>query len=96
MNLLKLLQEIKTSKYNEFVIEYIKNNFLCILDVIYDDLNFYFNDHHLNIYTNKLNQHEVLFYLQVLENSSIVSINLRKFSTSYYGFPLPKLKLYNF
>ena len=98
MDLIKLLQEIKTSEYNEFVIEYIKNDFLCILDVIHKENSiFYFNDFNLNIHTDEINEYEALFFLQVTKNSSIVSVNLRKFtSTSHYGFPLPELKSYRF
>jgi hypothetical protein len=93
-----LLEEIQSSDYNEFVIEYLKNDYLCILDVVSaGDSVYYFNDFNLNIHTDKINKYETLFFLQVLENCPILSVNLRKYtSTSHYGFPLQKLKKYSF
>ena len=95
MFLPELLHEIEHSEYNEFVIEYIKNNFLCIINVICKDHDtYYFNDFNANIYTDKINKCQLFFFLKVLENSSIVNVNLRKFTTSVSGFPLQKLKMF--
>ena len=75
----KALEEIQTSEYNEMVVEYITNKELRILEVVFvTDSTFFFSDFTSNIYTDEINYKQVKFFLKVLEDTSIVNINLRK------------------